>query len=174
MYLSITKPTLFISSLVCMTSAVAVPKFSIRTFQKTAGSNELTSVSNDLRRDEQAVFASNTAPADSSPEARCGSHIYYSDYIKRTLATVAELESKGATCQGTRYVGHMMIFPLQRSDEIFDGADGKPVSPDRIAVDMEGKKYTIFTTEGQPNVETATEFNACEYLMSKTESLKVN
>ncbi|TQS34169.1 hypothetical protein Golomagni_05457 [Golovinomyces magnicellulatus] len=167
-----------------MTTAIAVPKFSIRTFQKREGLDEPTSVSIDFRRDEQAVVGSNASPVETTPEARCGTHVYYSEYIKRTLATVAELESKGATAGTSGYPqpfgdeGHVMIFPLQRSDEIFDGAviitEGKSVGPDRIAVGMEGKKYTIFTAEGQSDVERATEFDACEYLVPKTASLTTN
>ncbi|KAI0995402.1 hypothetical protein K3495_g12778 [Podosphaera aphanis] len=121
---------------------------------------------------------SDLVPAD-TPEARCDTHVYTTDYIRRTLDTVTDLGAQHATMGNSPFPrpfgdnALMMIYPLLRSDEIYNGTVAPP-GPDRIVVGMTGKRrYFILTVvdKNPDGDEDVKYYRTCEYLPSALAAL---
>ncbi|RKF54328.1 putative csep0407 effector protein [Erysiphe neolycopersici] len=184
MYFASPKTVIFISGFIGLQaiSALAVPEFRTKLSGKVFyGPVSENAVTVDFRRDVHAAApdgtASTTTPA-AIPEARCGSYVYNSDYIKKTLTIVSDLQSKGAKAGTSDFPkpfgtdGKVMIYPLLRNDQIFDGTANNQPGPDRLAVGIEGMRYSVFTAEGQMDPENSTNFQTCEYLMPENAQIE--
>ncbi|POS86882.1 hypothetical protein EPUL_004996 [Erysiphe pulchra] len=186
MYSTSPKTAIFISGIIglqALISGMAVPEFRTKLSGKVFyGPVSENTVTVDFRRDVHAKALDEKAPPATSPaavpEARCGSYVYNSDYIQKTLATVTELRSKGATAGTSDFPkpfgtdGKVMIYPLLRNDQIFDGTTNNQPGPDRLAIGTEGMRYSVFTAEGQPDPENSANFQTCEYLMPENAQIE--
>ena len=114
--------------------------------------------------------------APSTPEARCGSHIYTTDYIRRTLDSVTALGAQNATAGDSEFPRpfvdqpELSSFPLLRSGDIFDGVQSAP-GPDRIAVRLVGKRrYRILTLAEHPgnSGHVLRDYQSCEDLLAES------
>ncbi|CCU79591.1 CSEP0407 putative effector protein [Blumeria hordei DH14] len=134
--------------------------------------------------------------APSTPEARCGSHIYTTDYIRRTLDSVTALGAQNATAGDSEFPRpfvdqpELSSFPLLRNGDIFDGGEFVPCGvrapdslltrsatvqsapgPDRIAVRLVGKRrYRILTLAEQPATSgrVLRDYQSCEDLLAES------
>ncbi|KAI6251097.1 hypothetical protein HI914_00650 [Erysiphe necator] len=186
MYIATFKTLLLISSIIGfqkVTLAAAIPEFRTKLSGKVFyGPVSENAVTVDFRRNVHATAqdgADSPAAAPATiPEARCGSHVYNSDYIQNTLATVTELKSRAATAGTSDFPkpfgtdGKVMIYPLLRSAQVFDGTTNSQPGPDRLAVGTEGMRYSVFTAEGQPDPDNSVNFQTCEYLMPENAQIE--
>lgn len=141
MYLPTVMIMIFTSSLAILqlVAGMAVPEYRLRTLTNSAllgndSKDPNSTISINFRRDSPTGIRSSFGGPTGSPislgrqEVRCGPHIYQTEYIQRTLDTVTSLRFANKTLGDSGFPqpygdeGHVMIFPMLRTDEIFDGS----------------------------------------------------